>query len=170
MTNIPWRPIIWRQFSIALDGLEEAIRDCPDALWRFQLWPVPAESTPDSVFRFPEFSEYWYVAYHALFWVDLYLTGTEDGFVPPAPFLLIEQHEDGPVPERPYTRAELLAYLQHCREACRATIEATTDDEARRVCSFAWGEVPFVELLIYTMRHVQEHAAQLNLTLGQRGT
>lgn len=167
--TIPWRPIIWRQFSAAIDALEEAIRNCPDELWRSRLWPVAAESSEHSLFRFPEFSEYWYVAYHALFWLDLYLTGAEEGFVPPAPFLLIEQHEDGPVPERPYTRQELLDYLVHCREACRTTIEATTDEEARRICRFAWGEVPFAELLIYTMRHVQEHAAQMNLTLGQRG-
>ncbi len=30
------------------------------------------------------------------------------------------------------------------------------------------GEVPFGELLLYTMRHVQEHAAQLHLFLGQQ--
>lgn len=36
--------------------------------------------------------------------------------------------------------------------------------------SFPWiGEKPvsFLELLLYTMRHVQEHAAQFNLFLGQ---
>jgi hypothetical protein len=35
------------------------------------------------------------------------------------------------------------------------------------MCRFSWGELPFGELLLYTMRHVQEHAAQLHLFLGQ---
>jgi hypothetical protein len=30
-------------------------------------------------------------------------------------------------------------------------------------------ELGFLELQIYTMRHVQEHAAQMNLLLGQNG-
>lgn len=166
--SIPWQPIIWRQFAAAINSLEEAIRVCPDDTWRARLWAVSPETREDSLFRFPEFSEFWYLAYHALFWLDLYMTGTEDGFVPPDPFLLIEQHEDGPVPERPYSKEELMTYLAYCRDRCRTTIEAQTDETAQRMCQFAWGEVPFMELLIYTMRHVQEHAAQLNLTLGQR--
>ena len=36
------------------------------------------------------------------------------------------------------------------------------------VCRFGWGEVTFAELLLYTMRHVAGHAAQLNLLLGQK--
>ena len=47
------------------------------------------------------------------------------------------------------------------------TIEATSDEEAQRLCRFGWGEVTFAELLLYTMRHVAGHAAQLNLLLGQ---
>ncbi|MFN2137794.1 MAG: DinB family protein, partial [Candidatus Promineifilaceae bacterium] len=112
--------------------------------------------------------EYWYIAFHTLFWIDLYLTGTEEGFRPPAPFLLVEQNDEGPLPEKPYTKEELLAYLDTCRKKCRSTILETSDEEARRPCSFGWGEVSFFELLLYTMRHVQEHAAQLSLFLGQQ--
>jgi hypothetical protein len=36
------------------------------------------------------------------------------------------------------------------------------------MCRVGRGELPFGELLLYTMRHVQEHAAQLNMFLGQR--
>lgn len=39
---------------------------------------------------------------------------------------------------------------------------------AQRRCRFGWGEVSFAELLLYNMRHVQGHAAQLNLLLGQK--
>jgi hypothetical protein len=38
----------------------------------------------------------------------------------------------------------------------------------RRTLRFDWREVSFVELQLYSMRHVQEHAAQLSLMLGQK--
>jgi hypothetical protein len=30
--------MLWRQFSIAIDDLEKALRGCPDELWEAQLW------------------------------------------------------------------------------------------------------------------------------------
>lgn len=149
---------IWRQFGATIDTLDNAVRACPDDQWRARLWDHHTER--------PEF---WYVVYHTLFWLDLYLTGAEEGFAPPAPFTLIEQVGDEPMPERPYTRAELQSYLSDCRQRCRATIEALTDDMAQRRCQFGWGECSFLELLLYNMRHTQEHASQLNLLLGQKG-
>jgi hypothetical protein len=47
-------------------------------------------------------------------------------------------------------------------------IETLTDEKARQPCSFPWGEVSFGELLLDNMRHVQEHAAQMNMYLGQK--
>jgi hypothetical protein len=151
---------IWRQFGAAIDYLADTMSACPDHLWHACLWDHPDEK--------PEFSQFWYRAYHTLFWLDLYLTGAEEGFVPPAPFSLIEQDDGWRLPERPYTKAELLAYLGDCRQRCRTTIEALTDETAQRRCWFGWGEVSFLELLLFNMRHVQEHAGQLNLLLGQR--
>ena len=57
------------------------------------------------------------------------------------------------------------------RQKCQTTIAELTDERAHQPVAFPWiGEKPisFLELLLYTMRHVQEHAAQLNLLLGQR--
>jgi hypothetical protein len=150
----------WRQFGATIVYLENTINACPDDLWLATLW----DNSNDK----PELSQFWYRAYHTLFWLDLYLFGSEEGFLPPAPFELIEQDDDGPIPARPYTKAELLAYLEACRKKCKATIEALTDETAYRLCSFPWGEVSFFELLIYNLRHVQEHTAQMNLLLGQR--
>jgi uncharacterized damage-inducible protein DinB len=67
-----------------------------------------------------------------------------------------------------YAKDELHAYLRHCRRKCRATIESLTDEKAKELSMFGWGEVNFVELLLYNMRHVQHHAAQLNLILRQK--
>jgi hypothetical protein len=158
--NITWRTIIWQQFGAAIDMLDNALRACPDELWHDRLWDTPSER--------PEYSQFWYLIYHALFWLDLYLTGAEEGFAPPPPFTLIEQDEERPLPERPYTKDELQAYLADCRQRCQATIEVLTDETAQRRCRFGWGEVSFAELLLYSMRHVQEHASQLNLMLGQK--
>ena len=155
-----WKTMLWRQFGAAIDMLENALRACPDELWNVRLWDDPA---------FPSgFSEFWYVAYHTLFWLDLYLSGRVEGFAPPAPFTLDELDPAGRLPERQYSKNQLQAYLMHCRQKCQATIEALTDEQARQPCKFAWGEASFAELLLDNMRHVQEHAAQLNLLLGQR--
>lgn len=88
----------------------------------------------------------------------------------PEPFALIEQdHGDWQLPERAYRKDELLVYLNDCRQKCRRTIEGLTGEIAQRRCRFGWGECSFLELLIYNLRHVQEHAGQLNLFLGQNG-
>lgn len=156
----PFKTAIWRQFGSAIDMLENALRACPDELWK-------ARISKDSSLP-PEFSEFWYVAYHTLFWLDLYLSGSVRGFAPPSPFTLAELDPAGVLPERIYSRAELLTYLEHGRRKCRSAIDTLTDDRARQPCRFTWGEVSFLELLLYNMRHVQEHAAQLNLVLGQQ--
>jgi hypothetical protein len=140
--------------------LDNAVRTCPDSLWHDQLWDTGAEQ--------PESAQFWYVVFHTLFWLDLYLSGAVEGFVPPAQFMLDELDPAGLYPERPYSKDELRTYLAHGRGKCQATIAALTEETAIRPCRFPWGEVTFVELLLYTMRHVQEHAAQLSLFLGQR--
>jgi DinB superfamily len=154
--------MVWRQFKIAIDSLGEALHDCPDELWEKQLW----QDQPDQWVA-QGFSAFWYLGYHSLFWLDLYLTGAEEGFAPPAPYDLVEMHS-GEVLPRVYTRQELLGYLDDCRRKCQQTIANLSTEQAARVCRFPWGELPFGELLLYTMRHVQEHAAQLHMFLGQQ--
>ena len=62
------------------------------------------------------------------------------------------------------------AYLVNLRKKCQTTIAGLSDEKAHQQVAFRGvGEKPmsFLELLLYTMRHVQEHAAQLNMFLGQ---
>lgn len=153
--------MLWRQFGAAIDTLGDALRACPDELWAARLW----EDQPDQWVA-AGFSSFWYLGYHTLFWLDLYLTGAEDGFVPPAPFDLVEMDADEVLP-RTYTRDELLGYLEVCRHRCQATLDRLTAEDAQRLCRFPWGELTFAELQLYNLRHVQEHAAQLHLFLGQ---
>jgi hypothetical protein len=153
--------MVWRQFGIAIDSFGKALRECPDELWEKRLW----EDEPDQ-WMAPGFSSFWYLCYHTLFWLDLYLTGAEEGFMPPEPFDLVEM-QDGESLPRVYTREELLGYLDYCRKRCQEIISTLTTEQAYRMCRFPWGELPFGELLLYTIRHVQEHAAQLHLFISQ---
>ena len=154
--------MLWCQFGAAIDMLRDALRDCPDELWEKRLW-----TDQPNQWVAAGFSAFWYLGYHTLFWLDLYLTGAEEGFAPPAPFDLVEM-EPGEVLPRTYTREELLRYLEYCRRRCQETIGALSADRTYRLCRFAWGELPFAELQLYNLRHVQEHAAQLLMFLGQQ--
>ena len=159
-----WKDALWQQFGATIDMLENALLACPDTHWHGILWRDQTDpSLPPTTF--------WYITYHTLFWLDLYLTGShEEDFAPPAPFTTTEL-EEGVLPERPYSKDELHAYLIHLRQKCQTTIAGLTDEKAHRQVEYP-GEgkpVSYGELLLYTMRHVQEHAAQLNLFLGQNG-
>lgn len=161
-----WRTVLWKQFGGAIDMLDSALIACPDSLWRQIVWHDSSVS--------PQRAEFWYVAYHALFWLDLYLFGAEEDFAPPAPYSLVEQdNAAGPLPERPYSRDELRAYLAYVRQKCRTTIEMMTDERARQSVNFGWmraGEVvSYYELQLYSLRHIQGHAAELCLLLGEHG-
>jgi hypothetical protein len=162
-----WSTALWRQFGAAIDMLENALEACPAALWTQRLWPEP----PPPWFP-PQFAEFWYVTFHTLVWLDLYLTGLpEEEFAPPAPFAQGEVDSVEALPEGPYTKEELRAYLASMRQKCHATLLALTEEQARRPVEYAWCKgqpISYLELQLYNLRHVQEHAAQLSLFLGQQ--
>jgi hypothetical protein len=153
MVDDIWKTTVWRQFGAAIDMLENAIATCPDDLWGDR----------------SQRPEYWYTAFHAIFFLDCYLSESEAGFHPPPPFTLDELDERGLLPDRVYTRAELLTYLGHGRAKCRLRIAGLTEEGALRHCGFSWLDISVAELFLYNMRHVQHHAAQLNLILSRRG-
>ena len=154
-----WKSILWRQFGAAIDMLDNAIRACPEGLWS-----ANTESPPDASTGAAEF---WYLAYHALFWLDYYSADSPDTFIPPSPFTRSELDPAGTLPERVYSKSELLTYLDHGRNRCGSAIARLTADNAPERCAFEWLDLNRAELLLYNMRHVQHHAAQLNLLLRQ---
>ena len=147
-----WRVGVGQQFGAAIDMLGNALRLCPPELWSDR----------------SQRPEFWYLVYHTLFWLDLYLSPSLEGFAPPAPFTLDEMDPAGVIPQRPYTKDELQRYLEHGRRKCQTMIEALTDEQARSRCAIPWLDVTVAELLLYNMRHVQHGAAQLNLILRQQ--
>lgn len=143
------------QYHAALATLGSAIVKCPDALW-------DDASTDQSVV--------WRVAYHTLYFTDLYLCQKVEDFVPWA------KHRDEahvirtvpwegnrpPKPCDPYTREDILEYLQLCDEMV-ARVDSL--DLSAAESGFSWYKMSKIEHQIVNIRHIQHHAAALSYRL-----
>ena len=145
------KPLLWQQFGAAIQMLGNAIVACPDDVWASEDW------------RF----DFWYNAFHTIFWLDFYSSDSRESFKPTEPFGVTDLDPSGALPKRVFTRTELLAYLELARQKCRRRIHQL---EPERIFKIGSREVEFthLELLLYNLRHVQHHAGQLNLLLRQR--
>lgn len=145
------KEILWRQFGASIDMLKNAIEFCPELLWDTE-------------------RQFGYNAFHCVFFLDYYLTLNPLGFIPPKPFSLSE-FEDR-MPERTYSKEEVLDYLHFCRKKCKDLIGNMTDE----IYNSNWENESktmrynIIEILLYNMRHVQHHAAQPNLLLRENNT
>jgi hypothetical protein len=148
-----WKGIASRQLGAAIDMLGNAMRACPESLWGDEIEP----------------HEFWYIVFHTLFFLDCYLSDAEETFRPPAPFTLSELDPSGKMPPRVYTRPELEAYLEHGRRKVGLALGALSEEGAMGRCGIARLNMSVAELLVYLTRHIQHHAAQLNLLLHQHG-
>jgi len=142
------KELLWNQFGASIDMLENAILMCPIEFWNTK-------------------KKFWYNAYHCLFFLDYYLTLNPLDFSPPEPFT--DSEFEDKFPERVYTKEELISYLSSCRKKCRSLVMNLTDEMAdqRWINYSRTMDYSVLELLIYNLRHVQHHAAQLNLILRQ---
>lgn len=146
---------LWTQFGASIDMLENAI-----ALWPEEKWQTN--------------KKFFYMAYHCLIFLDYYLNvPAKQEFVSPLPFTetntVPPDGIDDLVPDRIYSRQELLTYLHQCREKCRWVISNLTEQKLQeRWIQETWKkDYSVLEMLMYNMRHVQHHAAQLNMLLRQ---
>ena len=151
------RKTIASQFHAALSMLEQTVRLCPQPLWDDR-----AQANP-----------FWRVAYHALFFVNLYLQPNEDElslweegregyqFLGPTPWPPHTQ----PEADQPYSREEILAYLAFCREEVDRLVPAV---DLGAPSGFSWLPFDKMELQIYNIRHLQQHVGDLSsLMLSQ---
>ena len=150
--NESLQQILWNQFGGALQMLENAVVFCPVEVWGTEKHP----------------QAFWYLTYHTLFWTDYYASESPVGFHPPPPFTLDEFDPAGILPERVYSKDELLGYLEFGREKNRTLIRSLTMERAQKRFVNDQRDYSLLELTIYNTRHVQHHAAQLNLLLRQR--
>lgn len=145
--------LIWQQHGAAIDMLRNAIEACPDDQWGGQ-------------------SNFWYLAFHTSFWNDYYLSDTpmEKDYRPPHPFTQSE-FQDGVRPDRVYSKEEVIGLLEHGRQRLRSHLQQSSDEylfDNRFVSEYV--DFSLFELLLYNLRHVQHHAAQLNMLLRQGGS
>lgn len=139
---------LWNQFGASINMLENAIEVCPDSLWDTD-------------------RKFWYNAFHCLFFLDYYLTLNPIGFTPPEPFDCSE-FEDR-MPNMVYSKPDLINYLRFCEKKCKTVINNLTLEtlETHWTNESKTMSYPMLEILLYNLRHLQHHAAQLNLILRQ---
>ena len=151
-----WQTLIGRQFAAAIQMLRAAIEACPP-----ELWDDRTQGTP-----------FWHIAYHALYYVDLYLSPDEKSFATQpfhetyAHFLPGDYGDHAGVvatPSHAFSKTQLLGYADHCLEKCDDVFASLTDERVLERCGFWWYELNVGEFLLNNMRHAQHHAGQLML-------
>ena len=151
------------QYHASLAMLRKAVETCSDDLW------------DGSVGRHP----FWLIAYHAMYYTDLYLVGNLESFERPEFGRENEQYmgklpfppHDTIEPGEPYTKEQLLNFETRCRQRVDEVIPAETPESLAAPVDLEW--IPFsrFELHLYNIRHIQHHVAQLSLELKfQTGT
>src|SRR5207244_2511582 len=141
------KTILRGQFEAALCMLNQCVEACPPQHWEGKI--------ANGTFR--------WVAYHTLFFVDLYLS-TEDAFT------LRDVHERGgderePVLSPGLSKDETLSYLKVCRHRMLETLASETPGSLQGPSGFSWKPISRGELHIQNLRHVQHHTAQLSAYL-----
>lgn len=150
---------LWKQFGAGIDMLTNAIQLCPE----------------DFLKTNPSF---FYISYHTILLLDYYLTIPPKNFEPLLPFTIkaLEELPEGVlgdmVPDRMYEKKELLEYVRANREKAYELIGGLTEEKVNKqrfVEDFEEDAMDYsvLEILLYTMRHVQHHTAQLHVILRQ---
>ena len=154
MSTIPLRSALKSQYHASLAMLRDAIERCPEDLW---LSTAPRNA-------------YWQVAYHALFFTHLYLMPEQSAFRPWHGHQSQVQQADGiggppdpnsslPVLPNPYTKTEVLEYLQICDRMVDDAVDQLDLDSPKS--GFYWYKMPKLEHQFVNIRHLQHHTAQL---------
>ena len=150
-----YQSLIADQFAAALRMLGDAVAKCPDALWH----------EPVADWKFCQ------VAFHAVFYADVYLGSTLDSLQTQAfhrehaaTFADYEDLQPLP-PQATYEKPFIEKYLQHCRAKAMAVVPAETTDSLAHRPGFDWLDFSRAEVHVYNIRHIHHHAAQLSLHL-----
>lgn len=152
------KEILWNQFGASIDMLINVISNCPDNYFE----------------RNPRF---YFIAFHSAIFLDYYATFPPGNFSPLLSFTQKEPEDrpkeaiDDLIPDRIYSKEELVDYLKQSREKCKQLVLSLTDEKLKERFKEGDGpndmDYPILEILLYNLRHTQHHTAQLNLLLRQ---
>lgn len=185
-----WVESLGRSFEQGLDLLAAAVRDCTDELWDTAMWPVPAPG-PDHQFLGPDWSPIadaaqrtvrierwvqrrstpWSVAWHALEVFDYDLNGEFSPWSPPTPFAGHPHWRDLPSLPAPWSRSEMLGYIEHCRQQARTTLASMTDEKAATPLPpvHRYAGQPHAWIITGLVVHTTEHASQIRQFITAAG-
>jgi hypothetical protein len=155
-----------RNFEEALQLMEAALTDCPDGMWETDLWPDEAPTSPAPSGGLHG-SAPWFLAFHALFCLDYDLSGEFEPWNPPPPF----DENTWAFPNRVFTKAELLGYIDWCRGRVRQSLDALTEEKADRPLpgTHRYHGMLFGVIVGSIPLHVVEHASQIRQFLTTAG-
>ena len=142
--------ILSKQYRASMAMLKEAIAKCPESLWLAPEYP----------------NKFWHIAYHVLFCTHMYLQNSYEQFTP------WKKHREnyqwlGALPwapherpkiETPYSKEEILGYLEVCQQEIDAQVPGLDFDAPS---GFFWLSFTKLELQIYNIRHIHHHTGQL---------
>ncbi len=140
--------VIQAQYLAALDMLCDAVAQCPEELW------------DDPAYR----NRFWQVAFHALFYVHLYLQPNLEAFKTWAKHRAGREQLDQP--SQPYSVEEVLEYAGLCRDE---VVKQVAQLEPDAPSGFHWLPFNKLELQFYNIRHLQQHIGELCERLGRVG-
>jgi hypothetical protein len=142
--------ILARQYRASMAMLKDAVTKCPESLWLAAEYP----------------NKFWHIAYHVLYCTHMYLENSRDEFIP-----WKKHREDyqwlGPLPwpphdrpkiGTPYSKEEILEYLEICSEEIETRVPGL---DFSAPSGFSWLPFNKLELQLYNLRHLQHHTAQL---------
>ncbi len=143
------------QFEAAFCTMNACIDRCPDAAWNAKVCNL----------------SFCQAVFHTLFYADCYLGPNTESLRKQqfhreneAFFGDYEELEDR-VQVAMYEKEPIKVYLEHCRKKAAEVIAAETADTLAARSGFDWHAFSRAELYVYTIRHIQHHAAQLSLRL-----
>jgi len=148
------KDIIKSQYKASLAMLRDAIEKCTEPLWADERYKPP----------------FWRIAYHGLFFTDLYLSENVEEFSPWAKHIDEYEslgpmiHKGGKLPKEgpPYAKDELQEYYDLIIEKLDAAVDSLELDQTS---GFPWLPFGKLELQFYNIRHIHHHAGQLSLIL-----
>ena len=149
------KTLLGNQFEAALCTLGKCIDHCPDANWNARVGN----------------HAFCQVAFHTLFFTDYYLGSDENDFrrqpfhLENAGFFRDYEELADHAPRLLYERPAIQNYLAYCRQRALAAIAAETADSLSGPCGFGRKTFSRAELHVYSIRHIQHHAAQMSLRL-----
>ena len=144
--------VLTAQFEAALSMMKQRVEACPIEYFEGFIGDATVRQ----------------LVYHALFWLDYYLTSHEDAFILHT-FVLHGGDERRPVISDGLSKEETMAYIEYCRNKIRMSIAAETEESLQGGSGFpsifVKTKLTRGELHLYNLRHLQHHTAQLSVYL-----